>query len=50
LKGSSDAEETNRAAIRIIRRVLQENNINPDCITLLPSARETVNELFTATK
>ena len=50
LKGSSDAEETNRAAIRIIKRVLKENNINPDCITLLPSARETVTELFTATK
>jgi len=50
LKGSSEAENTNRAAITIIKRVLKENNINPDCITLLPSGRETVHELFTATK
>ena len=50
LKGSSDAENTNRAAIGIIKRVLKENNIHPDCITLLPSGRETVHELFTATK
>ena len=50
LKGSSEAENTNRAAISIIKGVLNENNINPDCITLLPSERETVNELFTATK
>ena len=50
LKGSSEAENTNRAAITIIKRVLKENNINPDCITLLPSERETVQELFTAIK
>jgi glutamate-5-semialdehyde dehydrogenase len=50
LKGSSDAENTNRAAIGIIKQVLRENNIHPDCITLLPSERETVQELFTATK
>ncbi|MEP6947936.1 MAG: glutamate-5-semialdehyde dehydrogenase [Ginsengibacter sp.] len=50
LKGSSDADNTNRAAIGIIKKVLKENNINPDCITLLPSERETVQELFTATK
>ena len=40
LKGSSEAENTNRAAIGIIKRVLKENNIHPDCITLLPSDRE----------
>src|ERR1700733_15344674 len=50
LKGSSEADNTNRAAISIIKKVLKENNINPDCITLLPSERETVQELFTATK
>ena len=50
LKGSSEAENTNRAAVNIIKKVLKENNINPDCITLLPSAREVVQELFTATK
>jgi glutamate-5-semialdehyde dehydrogenase len=50
LKGSSDAENTNIAAIGIIKSVLKKNNLPVDCITLLPSARETVQELFTATK
>jgi glutamate-5-semialdehyde dehydrogenase len=50
LKGSKEAEETNKAAIRLIAQVLKKNNIDPSCITLLPSERETVNELFTATK
>jgi len=50
LKGSSEAENTNLAAVKIIKQVLKENNIDPGCITLLPSARETVQELFAATK
>ncbi|MCW3110701.1 MAG: glutamate-5-semialdehyde dehydrogenase [Segetibacter sp.] len=50
LKGSSDAENSNLAAIKIIKNVLEKNNINPDCVTLLPSERETVQELFKATK
>ena len=50
LKGSSEAEHTNKAALTIIRKVLKENSIPLDCITLLPSGRETVQELFTATK
>jgi glutamate-5-semialdehyde dehydrogenase len=50
LKGSSDAENTNKAAIALIRIALQKNGIHPDCITLLPSGRETVRELFTATR
>lgn len=50
LKGSKEAENTNLAAISIIKKVLKQNEINPDCITLLPSERETVQELFTATK
>lgn len=50
LKGSSDAENTNLAAIGIIKNVLGEHDIHPDCIMLLPSGRETVQELFTATK
>jgi glutamate-5-semialdehyde dehydrogenase len=50
LKGSSDAENSNVAAIKIIKSALEQNNINPDCVTLLPSAREAVQELFTATK
>jgi glutamate-5-semialdehyde dehydrogenase len=50
LKGSSEAENTNQAAMRLIKKVLKANSIDPDCVTLLPSDRETVQELFTATK
>jgi len=50
LKGSSDAEHTNKAAIALIHKILKEHQINPNCITLLPSNRETVDVLFNATK
>jgi glutamate-5-semialdehyde dehydrogenase len=50
LKGSSEAENTNLAAIRLIKKVLKANDIDPDCVTLLPVDRETVQELFTATR
>ena len=50
LKGSSDADETNKVSIKIIKNALKKNNLNPDCITLLPSDREAVKELFTATR
>ena len=49
LKGSKDAEETNKASIKLIHQVLKENNLPPDCVTLLPSEREVVTQLFTAT-
>lgn len=50
LKGSQDAEQTNKVAIALIRKALKANGILPDCATLLPSERETVQELFTATR
>lgn len=50
LKGSSEADNTNQAAIKLIKKVLKGNAIDPDCVTLLPSSRETVQELFTATR
>ncbi len=50
LKGSSEAEDTNRAAIGLIRKVLKANGIDPDVVCLLPSARESVQELFAATR
>jgi glutamate-5-semialdehyde dehydrogenase len=50
LKGSIEAENTNKEAIRIIKKVLKDHAINPDCVTLLPSGRETVEELFRATR
>ncbi|MGF7230017.1 glutamate-5-semialdehyde dehydrogenase [Arachidicoccus sp.] len=49
LKGSSDADETNKASIKIIKNALRQNDINPNCVTLLPSEREAVKELFKAT-
>ncbi|MBC8035022.1 MAG: glutamate-5-semialdehyde dehydrogenase [Chitinophagaceae bacterium] len=50
LKGSAEAEHTNTVAMALIKKVLKESGIDPDVVTLLPSARETVQELFTATK
>jgi glutamate-5-semialdehyde dehydrogenase len=50
LKGSSEADNTNQASIRLIKKALKANDIDPDCVTLLPADRETVQELFTATK
>jgi glutamate-5-semialdehyde dehydrogenase len=50
LKGSQDADNTNKAAMILIRQALNEHGINPDCVTMLPSERETVQELFTATR
>lgn len=50
LKGSSEADNTNKAAIKLIKQALESNGINPDCVTLLPSEREVVQELFTATR
>lgn len=50
LKGSSEAENSNKIAVEIIKSVLKENNIDEDCVTLLPSSRETVQQLYTATK
>jgi len=50
LKGSKEAEQTNKVAIALIKKALKANGIHPDCATLLPSERETVQELFTATR
>jgi glutamate-5-semialdehyde dehydrogenase len=50
LKGSQEADHTNRAAVKIMKKVLKQNGIAEDCVTLLPSSRDTVQELFTATK
>lgn len=50
LKGSQEADETNRAALVLIGKALRGAGIDPDCVTLLPSERETVQKLFTATR
>jgi glutamate-5-semialdehyde dehydrogenase len=50
LKGSSEAAHTNEAGIQLIKKVLKEHGVNPDVVTLLPPAREVVDQLFTATQ
>lgn len=50
LKGSKEAEHTNVASVALIKKVLKANHIHPDCVTLLPSDRESVADLFSATK
>ena len=50
LKGSRDAEETNRAAVALIKKALRENDLPADSVTLLPSEREVLSQVFTATK
>lgn len=50
LKGSSEAEYTNKAALQLIHQVLEKNDLPAAIVTLLPPARESVTELFTATK
>jgi glutamate-5-semialdehyde dehydrogenase len=50
LKGSSDAEHSNEAAVNIIKKVLKRNDIDTNVVTLLPVAREVVEEMFKATK
>lgn len=50
LKGSSDAQHTNKVSITIIQKVLKEFGLDAATVTLLPPQREIVQELFTATK
>jgi len=48
LKGGSDARFSNEAIVEIIRGVLDENGINPNICTLLPSDRTATEELLNA--
>jgi glutamate-5-semialdehyde dehydrogenase len=50
LKGSKDADHTNKAIVKIIHQVLKKNQLSSELVYLLPPEREVVNELFTATK
>jgi glutamate-5-semialdehyde dehydrogenase len=50
LKGSRDADHTNKAIVKIIHQVLQQHQLPKELVLLLPPQREVVNELFTATK
>lgn len=48
LKGGSDAENSNKAIVGIIRQVLNKENLNSDFVTLLPSTREATDSLLKA--
>lgn len=49
LKGGRDADFSNRAAVSLIRDVLQENGLDPNVITLLESTHEAASALLAAT-
>ena len=48
LKGGKDADESNRAAVGIIRRVLVRMNVPPQTVTLLPATHEAADALMGA--
>ena len=48
LKGGSDADLSNQAAIELIHRVLERYKVNPDVVTLLPATHEATGELLNA--
>ena len=48
LKGGSDADLSNQAAVEIIHEVLDRNGVNPDVVTLLPATHEATAELLNA--
>ncbi len=50
LRGGSDAFDTNSYLLSLIHQVLKEFGVNTACITLLPTDRELVKELLTATR
>lgn len=50
LKGSRDAEETNKVSVALIQKALKENDLPAACVTLLPSEREVLDQVFTATR
>ena len=48
LKGGKDADDSNRAAIAIIQRVLASEGVPPQAATLLPATHEATGELLNA--
>lgn len=48
LKGGSDAKFSNNAIVEIIRNVLDENGVNPNICTLLPTDHSYTEELLKA--
>lgn len=48
LKGGHDAECSNNAIVKLIKRVLVENGICPDVVALLPATHEATAEMLNA--
>ena len=49
LKGGSDADDSNRAIISVIHKVLEKFHVNPHIVELLPADREATAALLNAT-
>ncbi len=50
LRGGADAFETNTVLTQIIQATLEQEGLSRDCVTLLPTERELVKTLLTATR
>ena len=48
LKGGRDADRSNKAAVSLIKRALEEEGANPDAVNLLPATHEAASELLDA--
>jgi glutamate-5-semialdehyde dehydrogenase len=48
LKGSKDADDTNRAEVKLIHNLLKQHHINTNVVELLPATHEATGELLNA--
>lgn len=48
LKGGSDAINSNNAIVKVIKKVLAEEGVNPDVLAILPAGREETAQLLNA--
>ncbi len=48
LKGATDAADSNKAIVKVIRQVLKNKGVNPEVLQLLPPSREATAELLNA--
>lgn len=48
LKGGSDANDSNKAIVSVIRKVLKDSGLNENIVTLMPPSHEATAELLTA--
>lgn len=48
LKGGKDADDSNKAAVRLIKDVLEKHGISPDITNLMPATHEATHEMLNA--